>query len=444
MFPESSSRAHYAWVIVAAAFSMMVISGGMISALGVFVKPIAVELGASRGAVSLAYSIHMLSFGAACFLFGIFADRTGIRRLAFFGGTVYGLSLILTARSRHLWHLYLTYGLLASTGSGALWGPFAPLIARWFQSRRGLALGIVYSGVGIGTLLMLPLAAWIIGRSEWRTALLAFGVAALAVNTAASFFLADRPSDRDLTPYGAMTVGDRLAPQDGDGSDRIWTWQAAFGTWQLWALVATFFLCCVSHSILMLHMVPHATDQRIPSGTAATVLGLTGAFTVVGRIGLGGLADTKGGKYVLLIALAAQTAMAPWLLATTETWALVVFAVLFGVGYGGGFPAYPVISRQYFGMTSLGAIFGLQLAGSMAGMALGGYLGGVLHDLTGSYTSAFLVSLAAGLASIVLAACLCQPKRFPGQVGPGSELRGTKMATARATQEQWANPREFA
>ncbi len=444
MFPESSSRAHYAWVIVAAAFSMMVISGGMISALGVFVKPIAVELGASRGAVSLAYSIHMLSLGVSSFLFGALADRTNVRRLALFGGTLYGLSLILTAQSRELWHLYLTYGVLASTGIGALWGPFAPLISRWFMSRKGLALGIVYSGAGIGTLLMSPLAAWIIGRSEWRTALLAFGVAALAVNTAASFFLADRPSDRDLTPYGAVTVGDRLTPQDGDGSDRIWTWQAAFGTWQLWALVATFFLCCVSHSILMLHMVPHATDQRIPSGTAATVLGLTGAFTVVGRIGLGGLADIKGGKYVLLIALAAQTAMAPWLLATTETWALVVFAVLFGVGYGGGFPAYPVISRQYFGVTSLGAIFGLQLAGSMAGMALGGYLGGVLHDLTGSYTSAFLVSLAVGLASIVLAASLQQPERFPGPIVAGQVSVGARIGGAQATRGHRIAPRNCA
>ncbi len=411
---EPSVKAHYAWVIVAAAFSMMVISGGMIAALGVFVKPIAAELGASRGAVSLAYAIHMLAFGAACFVFGALADRTHVRRLALFGGSLYGLSLILAARSRTLWHLYLTYGVLASTGSGALWGPFAPVIAQWFAARRGLALGIVYSGAGVGTLLMSPMAAWIIGRAEWRTALLAFGVAALGVNSGASLFLADRPADRGLIPYGARRGTEGTALQDDQGTGWTWSWREAFRTWQLRALVATFFLCCFSHSILMLHMVPHATDHRVPGGTAAALLGLTGVFTVVGRIGLGGLADVLGGQRMLLIALAAQTIMAPWLLATTEPWALVIFAVLFGVGYGGVFPTYPVISREYFGAQSLGAIFGLQLAGSMAGMALGGYLGGALHDLTGSYTGAFLASLGAGVASIALAACLRRPAKVPG------------------------------
>lgn len=93
--------------------------------------------------------------------------------------------------------------------------------------------------------------------------------------------------------------------------------------------------------------------------------------------------------------------------------AMGVFAVFFGIGFGGGFPTYPVISREYFGVTRLGAVFGLQLAGSMTGMALGGYLGGALHDLTGSYTSAFLISLTTGIASIVLAACLRRPRGTP-------------------------------
>jgi MFS family permease len=411
MLREPGSKVHHAWVIVAAAFSMLVVSGGMISAMGVFVKPIALELGASRGAVSLAYSAHMLFLGAASFLFGALANRTGIRPLAFFGGAIYAFSLILAARSRTLWQLYLTYGVLASTGVGALWGPFAPLIARWFEARKGLALGIVYSGVGVGTLLMSPLAAWIISRSEWRTALWAFGVGAMVINTVAAAFLVDRPSDRGLSPYGAATMEDSVAGPKGGSSGQAWTWQDAFRAWQLWTLAATFFLCCFSHSILMLHMVSHATDQRVPGATAATILGLTGAFTVVGRIGIGGLADIVGGRRALLIALFSQTAMSPWLLASTEDWALVVFAVLFGIGFGGGFPTYAVISREYFGVTSLGAVFGLQLATSMGGMALGGYLGGALHDLTGAYTTAFLLSLGAGVASIALAASLRQPTK---------------------------------
>jgi MFS family permease len=256
---------------------------------------------------------------------------------------------------------------------------------------------------------MSPLATRIISAAEWRTALAAFGVGALAINTGAALLLADRPSYRGLTPYGAPSETNAAAPAGRDGCARPWTWREAFGTWQLWALAATFFLCCASHSTLMLHMVPHATDRGVAAGTAGAVLGLVGAFTVVGWIGVGGLADVLGGKRALLIALTAQTSMAPWLLATTDGWALAAFAVVFGIGYGGGLPAYPVISREYFGVTSLGAVFGLQLAASMAGMAVGGFLGGALHDMTGSYASAFLLSLAAGGASIGLSACLRPP-----------------------------------
>src|SRR3990172_4625966 len=266
MATTPTSLRHYAWVIVAAAFSMLMVSGGMIAAMGVFVKPIPAELGAPRRAVSLAYAIHMLSLGAASFAFGALADRTRIRRLALFGGTLYGVSLILAARSRALWHLYASYGFLASVGVGALWGPFAPLIARWFTARRGLAIGIVYSGVGVGTLLMSPLAARIISVAEWRTALAAFGVAALAINTGAALLLADRPSHRGLMPYGA-------APEERAGLARPWTWREALGAWQLWALAATFFLCCASHSTLMLHMVPHATDHGAATATARPVPG---------------------------------------------------------------------------------------------------------------------------------------------------------------------------
>jgi MFS family permease len=403
---------HYAWVVVAAAFAMMVASAGMISAFGVFIKPIAETSGWSRSQVSGAYAVNMVSFGVACFVFGFLADRSGPKRIAGFGGALYGLGLLVAGGTGHLWHLYLSYGVLAAVGTGALWAAITPLLARWFVERRGLAVGLVFSGVGVGTLVIAPVARWLIAAFDWRTALWALGGAALLINGTAVLFLQDHPESTGRRPYGAgeEELGTGSSASPGSAME-TWTSLAASRTPAFWALVGTFFLCCVSHSVLMVHMVAHATDEGIMSTHAATLLGVTGAFTVVGRIGAGALADVTGAKAVLLLALVGQTLMAPWLLLSRDPWMFLVFAVVFGLTYGGGFPIYAVLSREYFGVAPVGAVFGSQLLGSMTGMAVGGYLGGLLFDRTGTYSASFLMSLGVGVLSIVLAMSLRSPEQ---------------------------------
>jgi MFS family permease len=403
-------RVHYAWVVVAAAFAMMVASGGMISAFGVFVKPIGEASGWSRSQVSGAYAVNMLVFGVACFLFGFLVDRTGPRRVAGLGGVLYGLGLVLAAGATRISQLYVGYGVLAAVGTGAVWAAVTPLLARWFIARKGLALGLVFSGVGAGTLLIAPAARWLIAAFDWRAALWALGGAALLVNGLATVFLQDRPEATGHRPYGADGPNSESGSSAPSGhSGETWTSRAAARTGPFWGLVGTFFLCCVSHSVLMVHMAAHASDEGIAPTQAAALLGLTGASTVIGRIGAGALADMAGAKLTLLLALVTQTLMAPWLLLSRDGWMFLVFAIVFGLAYGGGFPTYAVLSREYFGVAPLGAVFGSQLLGSMTGMAAGGYLGGLLFDWTGTYTASFLMSLGMGGLSVLLATSLRPP-----------------------------------
>jgi enoyl-CoA hydratase/carnithine racemase/sugar phosphate permease len=421
--------------VVAAAFVMMVASAGMISAFGVFVKPIGESSGWSRSQVAAAYAVNMLTFGAACFLFGLLADRSGPKRVAGLGGILYGAGLLLTGGATQLWHLYLSYGVLAALGTAALWAAFTPLMARWFVARKGLAVGLVFSGVGVGTLVMAPVARWLIAAFDWRTALWVFGGAAMLINGAAALFLKDRPEAAGQEPYGAggkspkTGAGAHSASRAGD-----WTSWAASRTRPFWGLVATFFWCCLCHAVLMVHVVAYATDQGMSPARAATLLGLTGAFTVIGRIGAGALADLMGGKGILLLALVAQTVMAPWLLLSRDSWMFLLFAVVFGLAYGGGFPVYAVLSREYFGVAPLGAVFGSQLMSSMAGMAMGGYLGGLLFDWTGAYTASFLVSLVAGVTSVLLASSLRPPHQIP---------QGALMGAAAGTGKEVSMTRSF-
>lgn len=405
---------HYAWVVVAAAFVMMVASAGMISAFGVFVKPIAESSGWSRSQVSAAYAVNMLAFGVACFLFGLLADRRSPKRIAVVGGILYGIGLLLTSGATRLWQLYLSYGVLAALGTAAMWAALTPLVARWFVARKGLAVGLVFSGVGVGILVMAPTVRWLIEGFDWRTTLWVFGGAAMLINGSAAFFLKDRPEAIGHQPYGAVGENPKAGVGTNPrGSTASWTSRAAVRTRPFWGLVATFFFCCVCHAILMVHVVAYATDQGVPAARAATLLGLTGAFTVIGRIGAGALADLLGGKVVLLVALIAQTVMAPWLLVSRDGWMFLLFAVVFGLAYGGGFPIYALLSREYFGVAPLGAVFGSQLMSSMTGMAVGGYLGGLLFDWTGTYAAAFFVSLGTGVVSSLLAVSLRPPRPVP-------------------------------
>lgn len=411
-------RVHYGWVVAAAAFAMMVASAGMISAFGVFVKPIGESSGWSRSEISAAYALNMLAFGVACFVFGLLADRTSPKWIAVVGGILYGIGLLLTGGATQLWQLYFSYGVVAALGTAAMWAAFTPLMARWFEARKGLAVGLVFSGVGVGTLVMAPGARWLITAFDWRSALWVLGGVAMLINGSAAFFLEDRPEAIGREPYGAVGKNPKAGGgANPGGSGESWTSRAASRTRPFWGLVGAFFFCCVCHSIQMLYVVAFATDQGMPAARAAALLGLTGAFTVIGRIGAGALADLAGGKVLLFLALVAQTAMAPWLLASRDGWMFLLFAVIFGLAYGGGFPIYAVLSREYFGVAPLGAVFGSQLMSSMAGMAVGGYLGGLLFDRTGGYTASFLLSLGAGVISLLLAATLRPPQPVLKQAG---------------------------
>jgi MFS family permease len=159
----------YGWVVLGAAFVVIMVGIGSMFSMGVFLVPLQEEFQWPRSQISVASLLNWLSFGLFSFLFGMLSDRIGTRRVVLLGGTLFGLGMLLSGLTRQIWHLYLSFGLLGGMGVGAMYVPLSATATRWFSRHRGLAVAIVSAGNGTGILAMAPLARYLISSFDWST-----------------------------------------------------------------------------------------------------------------------------------------------------------------------------------------------------------------------------------------------------------------------------------
>ena len=187
--PYLKDKMFYGWLIVGAGFLMGFIGIGARYSYGVFLKPIEVDFGMTRGATSGIFSIYMLLCCVIAAAGGWAMDRYGSRKVSLFMGTFTGLSLLLTSRARAPWQLLITYSLLLALGTGAIYSVVNSTASRWFIQKRGLVVGITSSGGGVGAIILAPFATLLISRFDWRTAFIVMGLISWIVMAAASLFL---------------------------------------------------------------------------------------------------------------------------------------------------------------------------------------------------------------------------------------------------------------
>ena len=190
-----SGRMFYGWIVLGAAFLIIMIGIGTMFSSGVFLIPLQEEFGWTRSEISLASFLNWITFGLFSFLCGTLSDRIGTRRVVIFGGAILGLSLILSGCTRQIWHLYLTFGLLGGIGVGAFYVPLSATATRWFSSNRGLALAIVSGGNGTGILAIAPFARYLISTYDWATAFMVMGVLAWVVILPAAMLVRNSPAE---------------------------------------------------------------------------------------------------------------------------------------------------------------------------------------------------------------------------------------------------------
>ena len=409
----------YGWVVVATAFCVALVAYGVQYSFGIFLNPLREDFGWSVALVSGAASLFMFSRGALAILTGRATDRYGPRITVAIGGFFLGLGLILTSQISAVWQLYLFYGLMAGFGLSVAFAPLVATASRWFVSKRGLAIGIVVAGIGMGTVVMSPLARYLVATYGWRLSYIIIGLLAWIIIIPGALLLRRSPEEKGLLPLGKAEViagaEENLTiakKEDRLGSERAgFSLKDAVHTRAFWLLLATIIFWSICVQMVMIHIYPHTTDLGIPEVVAANFLVLIGIFSIIGRLVMGAVSDRLGGKLTLAICLVLQALVMFWLLRATDIWMLYLFAAVFGFAYGGCVPQLPVIAGEIFELKSIGAIVGVQMLGVAIGGAIGPHLGGRTFDVTDTYYLAFTVSGICTILALILLAFIRVPRK---------------------------------
>ena len=394
----------YGYVIVLAGFLVLMILYGTQYSFGVFFKPVLAEFGWSRALTSGAYSINAFLQGFVVIIAGRLSDRFGPRKVVTISGLFLGSGYLLMSQISTAWHIYLFYGLI-SLGSGT-WVPLQSTAARWFVKRRGLMSGIIASGIGAGMLIMPPLANQLISRYTWHTSYFIIGLIALVVTVAAAQLLKREPGQMGQLAYGA----DAERTEDIGQGTRGLSLREAIRTRQFWIISYGFFTANFCTQVIIVHMVPHATDIGISAAAAATIISVIGVCSIISKISMGSAVDRLGGKRIIVTVSALVSLSFLWLLSANELWMLYLFAVVFAFGYGGFSAVQSPLVAELFGLRAHGAILGMSLFGNFVGGAAAPLMAGRIFDVSGSYFWAFAACVIVGIVSLI-ATLLLKPVR---------------------------------
>lgn len=392
-------RPFYGWVVVGAAFAVTFVGFGSAYTFSAFVPSLQHEFGASRGSVSLVFSLAGFLYFSLGVLSGPLADRWGAKGFAVAGMLLLGAGLALASSARTIVEVYAAYGLGVGLGVGCAYVPALGAVQRWFVQRRGFASGLAVSGIGVGTLVMPPLASWLIELHGWRGAYLILGALAAAIGASMACFIVQDPRSKGLGPDGLALAGSEpMAAPAGMGV------RAAMQSPQFAGLYAACLLCSFGVFVPFAHLVPYALDQGIDRAAAVLLLGAIGIGSTAGRFFLGGLADRMGRSaffVAMFIGMAAALGLWSW---ATRFWPLVGFALLFGMFYGGWVAILPAVVMDQFGGRKVGTMIGMLYSSVAIGTLVGPSAAGFIFDRSGSYLVPILLGAGANLVAAATAA----------------------------------------
>jgi MFS family permease len=391
-------------VVTGAGFLIAVVGLGTRYSFGVFFKSIESDFALTRGATSGVFSIYMLLCCVFAVLGGRALDRYGPKVVVFLMGSFTGLSLLLTSQANSAWQLLISYGLLLSLGTGAIYAVVNSTASRWFDKKRGFVLGITTSGGGFGAIVMAPFATYLISNFGWRTAFIVMGLIAWLVISSMCLILKKEPGDMGLLPDGVKSEAAQPGPQKKEIKAQLTGLSVlqASRTSNFWFLGLIWLLLSLDVHLVFVHVVSYAVDMGNSLMDAAIILALIGGTTIPGRLLVGRVSDTIGRKAPAIACAVLQVGALLWLMWAQELWKLYVFAIAFGFLWGGLGVLTTALIGDVFGMRSIGAIMGMMSAGWALGAASGPAIGGYIFDVSGTYFMAF----AAGAVAILIAALL--------------------------------------
>ncbi len=386
---RSDSSGFRSWMVLTAGFFLVFVLYGTYYSFAVFLKPLLLDLKWSRAQTTGAISVYMIVHGASSIAMGWLCDRFGPRLVVAVNVIIVAIGYGLTSSITEIWQLYIYFGLMIGIGMGAAFVPPITTVAKWFTNRRGLALGIVAAGVGVGQMVIPPTIRYAIISVGWRTSFLLMAGMVFIFGTIAALLFSGPP--------------DSLPPQDQDdnksnhqsdiskkGYQEEQTVKEAVLSLPFVLTLLAFMAMIFCMGIVLSQLVVHMEDIGIKPVAAAMVITLIGISGIFGRISLGGAADLLGNNLILAACLLLQMIVLFSLIFAKDLWEFYLLALLFGFGYGGFVPIVTKMSSDFFGLKSAGTILGILIFGGTSGGAIGAPFAGYIFDRTGSYVYAFL------------------------------------------------------
>lgn len=396
-------RPYYGWVVVSGCFLGSFVVFGLSYSFGVFFEEILDEFGHSRGVTSIAFSIQTLALYIGASVIGAIIDRYGSRTMLVAGTVLLCAGLFLTSIATSLFVLVVAYGVLTGLGMSVVYVVSYATVPRWFDRRQGFAAGVASAGLGVGMLVVAPVATWLIDAVGWRETFVVLSVATALLLVGVILLIRDDPDSAGVTP-----PPDEFAEIESGGEYGSWRDQFAsiyrtarkpsflllFGGWVL--IYTTLY-------VTFAHLVVHVGDLGHSRAVGATALSIIGLTTALGRIGIGYLGDVTGRVrtfVVCSVVMGVATALLP--LAGSAV-AIFAFATVYGLAYGGNGALLAPLTADLFGRVNINALFGLVSMSFAVSGLLAPPLAGAGYDVLGSYD---LVFVATGVAAVVGALCV--------------------------------------
>jgi MFS family permease len=366
------------------------------------------EFGWSRSLLAGAFSVFAIVHGLANPFVGMLCDKVRPPLLVGIGGLMLGSALWLNSLIATPWHLYAGFGVLTALSVALCgWLPALVMVERRYQHRLGLAMGIVSSGIGVGMLTVVPLCQILIDAYGWRIAfrvlgcICAFSIVPAAIYLSASGSAAKSPARSPDPDEFVHDLAESVATS-GHPLNQSVTLHSAIRTAPFWLMVAAFFFGSMCSQTLHVHQVVYLVDHGITAIAAASVVGVVGLSSVLGKTGGGWLSDRierevvfVGGITILVLSVGALALLG----SAPSTGGAYLYAIMLGIGYSATASLVPAMMSDRFSGLNFGSIVGIGLFGSAAGSATGPWLAGLLFDRTGNYDTAFIIAALCGVTA---------------------------------------------
>jgi MFS family permease len=403
--PSQALQRYYPWVVIGIAFLTVGVAFGARNAFAVFLVAVIEEFRWSRGLASGALMLGSVMWTLSAPLIGMLLDRLGPRIVLPGGAMIMAIGFLLSGFANSVIEFYIGMGVFMGVGFAAL--PMtvqATFLSNWFIRKRGMAIGVAASGIGLGILLVVPWTQWLIATYGWRAAyMILAGLLALIVAPLNYLFQRHKPEDMNLKPdFGA--TGPRAAATAPAARPAGPSLKEALRTWRFWSFAMGVLAGAIPLHMVLIHQVAAVSDAGFTKELAALGLGLIGLFTAPAMIVMGLLADRIGRQRAYLIGSASLMIAIFFLMMIRDPSQILpfyLFPPFMAFGFSSRQSLYPTIAADLFHGQSFGAIIGVISLFIGAGAGLGPWLGGVIYDWTGSYLEAFWVAQAAGVASVI-------------------------------------------